>query len=658
MRKLVIMAVSLLVSVAIPARDNVGVKNMKKELERFKAASEFKSVLSHRGTGLYEWNFKYTYPKGKADDHKLPAPLVRLEKAFADNIRYSSSMFVLPQKEAGRPFGKVSFMWPDAAYGRVFFNFRIDDRDNFRYLCFEESDNRRTSYMLTWHDVEYIDSKGVTWRMIDGNVVELSGTHWRMVEFIEDSYRDNSNKVASKGGNQSEEYINLREQMAYLNGLYSEYVKDNRQMDCDAVAYFISKLAADFKGNLTETQYKAMDEELSALLDITPSGARYNIIANAKTVLNGKTFHIPDGDVLFESVSNKDLANRNYVKLMFETYDMSELKEYGTFNVSGRTDRDIRRIFVTDSKQTFADTYAVQVKDGKFSFSGLVSKDNPVTVSDEMGREWRLMADSIPVVIDMRTGVMSGSETNMKLGECQLRFKNIIADRQKYTVSVNGSRRIVDNEGYEALCDSLKRIEIETIGNCDNAMVAACLLADCYSAMSYEELDGLFNGFLENDSNEILRPARDYFAGLEKRRPGMEYVDAELEDTAGVKRSLGEFIGKGYVILNFWKERWNPSRTDFPIYKKLMNKYGDKGLNIISVVIGTDKDLWKRYVDKRGLKWTHLYTPFEYDGKSVLDLYGVRCIPENVLIGPDGRIIASDIYGSELEKKMDEIFDR
>ncbi len=89
-----------------------------------------------------------------------------------------------------------------------------------------------------------------------------------------------------------------------------------------------------------------------------------------------------------------------------------------------------------------------------------------------------------------------------------------------------------------------------------------------------------------------------------------------------------------------------------------MKKYGDKGLNIIGIVIGTDKDLWKRYVDKRGLKWTHLYTPFEYDGKSVLDLYGVRCIPENVLIGPDGRIIASDIYGSELEKKMDEIFDR
>lgn len=52
MRKLVIMAVSLLVSVAIPARDNVGAKNMKKELEHFKAASEFKSVLSHRGTGL------------------------------------------------------------------------------------------------------------------------------------------------------------------------------------------------------------------------------------------------------------------------------------------------------------------------------------------------------------------------------------------------------------------------------------------------------------------------------------------------------------------------------------------------------------------------------------------------------------------------------
>ena len=658
MRKLMIMAVSLIVSVASIAQGNAGAKNMKKELERFKAAPEFKAAPMHRGTGLYEWYFKYTYPQGKAAAGKLPAPLTRMEKAFTDNVRYASSAVAFPEKETGRPFAKVSFMWPDEAWGQVFFNFRIGNTDNFRYICFEESGNSKTSYMLTWHDIEYIDHKGVTWRMIDGNIVELSGTHWRMVQYVDNAYGDSSYKNYLNGSNQSDEYINLREQMAYLGGLYTEYVKNGKQTDCDAVAYFISKLAADFKGKLSETQYEAMDKELSALLGITPAGARHNVIANAKTVLGGKTTRIPAGDNLFETRAKKDLPIYGYNKLMFETCDMSRFKESVTFTVSGRTDKENRRIFMTDSKRKFADRYSAQVKDGEFSFSGSVNKDNPVTIADEQGRRWCLIADSIPVTLDLRTGAIVGSETNRKLAEAQMRFKKIFDDKRKYIVYINGTSQIVDFDGYNAFSDSLRRVEVETIRRCDDYAAAACLLADRYAAMSYEELDGIFNSLRGNTSSEVLRPAKDYYEGLKKRRPGMKYVDVELEDTAGVKRSLSEFVGKGYVIVNFWEEWFGGSREDFPMFKRLMKQYGDSGLNIIGITVGGDKDSWKRYVNKRGLKWTHLYTPFEYDGRSVLDIYGVRCIPENILIGPDGRIIASDLYGPGLEKKIKEIFEK
>ena len=37
-------------------------------------------------------------------------------------------------------------------------------------------------------------------------------------------------------------------------------------------------------------------------------------------------------------------------------------------------------------------------------------------------------------------------------------------------------------------------------------------------------------------------------------------------------------------------------------------------------------------------------------------IYGIRSIPATILFGPDGKIVATDLRGEELQKKLEEIY--
>ena len=64
---------------------------------------------------------------------------------------------------------------------------------------------------------------------------------------------------------------------------------------------------------------------------------------------------------------------------------------------------------------------------------------------------------------------------------------------------------------------------------------------------------------------------------------------------------------------------------------------------------------WKDAIIKDGLIWTEVSDLNGFESK-VAKLYGVQPIPDNFLIGPDGKILARDLRGEALTKKLEEIF--
>ena len=140
---------------------------------------------------------------------------------------------------------------------------------------------------------------------------------------------------------------------------------------------------------------------------------------------------------------------------------------------------------------------------------------------------------------------------------------------------------------------------------------------------------------------------------LENVQIGKVAPEFSLPDTAGVSVSLSDFRGK-YVLLDFWASWCPPCRRENPNVVKAFNEYKDKNFTLVGISLDKDKSKWMKAIADDNLAWTHL-SDLKYWDSEIPALYGVRGIPANVLLDPDGVIVAKNITGEDLHKKLKEV---
>ena len=130
--------------------------------------------------------------------------------------------------------------------------------------------------------------------------------------------------------------------------------------------------------------------------------------------------------------------------------------------------------------------------------------------------------------------------------------------------------------------------------------------------------------------------------------------DIDLPDVDGNHVTLYSLRGK-YVLVDFWASWCRPCREEIPNLKMIYEKYKNQGFEIYSVSLDDKRESWIAAITELDLPWIHVSSLKGWDCP-VAKHYNVTGVPKMFLLDPEGKVVAIDLRGEDLEKKVNSFF--
>ena len=181
-------------------------------------------------------------------------------------------------------------------------------------------------------------------------------------------------------------------------------------------------------------------------------------------------------------------------------------------------------------------------------------------------------------------------------------------------------------------------------------MAIQALDPDKYSDL-YKSLDAGLSKKFPNDKNVIM--FHEVVERMLSTNIGQFAPEISLPSPDGKEIALSSLKGK-LVLIDFWASWCGPCRKEMPNVVKIYSKFKNKGFEIYGVSLDQDKEKWMEAITKDGINWPQV-SDLKYWDNVAARIYNVQGIPYTVLIDKDGKIIAKNLRGQELEKKIAEV---
>lgn len=223
-------------------------------------------------------------------------------------------------------------------------------------------------------------------------------------------------------------------------------------------------------------------------------------------------------------------------------------------------------------------------------------------------------------------------------------------DQLKLVEAQKQYQMALDTFVYSRATDFIKK-QPPSLGLLTMMQNASLFDEDRYLAV-YVDVADKFKKAGANYAKEFI----DHVEKLKKLAIGQEAPEIALPDPEGKIVKLSSFRGK-FILVDFWAKWCGPCRAENPNVVKAYNQFKDKGFDILSVSLDRTKEDWVKAIQDDGLTWNHVSDLKFFDSQAAKD-YNINAIPFSILIDPKGIIIAKNLRGVDLQKKLDEVLNK
>ena len=331
------------------------------------------------------------------------------------------------------------------------------------------------------------------------------------------------------------------------------------------------------------------------------------------------------------------------------------------YTVKGVSKENGKMVYLED-RLTSKPVDSTLVAKGKFVFKGVADKDAilAITFDKDDWRSWRTLFfnDGKPVSVNMNDSTLKGSPLNERLSY--------------YNIEIMGMPSDHDSRHRSEMVMKMFKEERETL-------LPAALIVEGQRTFGTKELLNILekkpvyaeHPYVKQYEKKLKQLATRKLVGRSGRSDeqkaadkvvkdafiGQQFTDFEIADTHGTIHKLSEYVGNGHwLFVDFWASWCGPCLVEMPHVVAAYEKFHDKGLEIVGISLDSKKELWVKAIASLNMPWAHLSDLKGWDSL-VTKIYKINSIPDNLLIDPQGKIVARGLRGEALHEKLKEVLE-